>query len=119
MGTSASIGTRQGHNSKANEKLKLARQTNVPLNGLGRAKKVMRQRGSQGWGWWLFNDPIVYDDHITWTADYLPAGTYELTYLLVLTHPGEFQVLPAHAWMEYFPEVQAISAGDSFVIAEE
>jgi uncharacterized protein YfaS (alpha-2-macroglobulin family) len=74
---------------------------------------------SEGWGWWLFNDPIVYDDHITWTADYLPAGTYELTYLLVLTHPGEFQVLPAHAWMEYFPDVQAVSAGDRFVIGEE
>jgi uncharacterized protein YfaS (alpha-2-macroglobulin family) len=74
---------------------------------------------SNGWGWWMFNAPQVYDDHITWSADYLPAGTYELTYTLVLSHPGEYQVLPARAWMEYFPEVQATSAGDRFVITAE
>ncbi len=71
---------------------------------------------SEGWGWWYFNDPRVHDERVSWSADYLPAGTYQITYLLSLTHPGEFQVLPAHAWQAYFPEVQAISAGDLFVI---
>jgi len=66
---------------------------------------------SQGWGWWLFDPARIYDDHITWTASYLPAGTYELTYTLVILQAGEYRVLPARAWMSYFPEVQGNSAG--------
>jgi hypothetical protein len=64
-----------------------------------------------GWGWWMFNAAQIYDDHISWTAAYLPAGTYDLTYTLTVLQPGEYQILPAHAWMFYFPEVQGNSAG--------
>ena len=64
-----------------------------------------------GWGWWLFEPAQIYDDHITWTASYLPAGTYELTYTLVILQAGDYHILPAHAWMFYFPEVQGNSAG--------
>jgi uncharacterized protein YfaS (alpha-2-macroglobulin family) len=70
----------------------------------------------KGWGWWYFNTAEIYDDHITWSADHLPAGTYELTYTLVTLQPGEYRVLPAHAWQFYFPEVQGNSAGDIFTI---
>jgi uncharacterized protein YfaS (alpha-2-macroglobulin family) len=69
-----------------------------------------------GWGWWYFNDPRILDGQITWTVKSLPAGTYQLTYTLSLTHPGEFQVLPACAQGIYFPETMAVSAGDKFVI---
>jgi alpha-2-macroglobulin len=69
-----------------------------------------------GWGWWLFNAPRVYDDHIAWSADYLPAGTYELTYYVNILQPGEYRVLPAHAWQFYFPEVQGNNAGMLFAI---
>jgi hypothetical protein len=58
----------------------------------------------------------MYDDHITWTAERLPAGTYELTYTLVLLQAGQYRVLPARAWQLYFPEVQANSAGSVFEI---
>ncbi|MFN2281561.1 MAG: hypothetical protein ACK2TZ_06850, partial [Anaerolineales bacterium] len=71
---------------------------------------------ADGWGWWYFNTPQIYDGRITWTATTLPAGTYQLTYMLSLTHPGEFQVLPASAGSIYFPETMAVSAGDKFVI---
>lgn len=71
---------------------------------------------ARGWGWWLFNEPQVRDDRITWTADYLPAGTYELTYTLIPTQAGEFRVLPAHAWQTFFPDVQGTSAGTIFEI---
>jgi uncharacterized protein YfaS (alpha-2-macroglobulin family) len=67
---------------------------------------------NQGWGWWLFDPARIYDDHISWTASYLPAGTYELTYTLVILSAGEYRVLPARAWMFYFPEVQGNSAGE-------
>lgn len=64
-----------------------------------------------GWGWWMFNAAQIYDDHISWTASYLPAGSYDLTYTLSILQAGEYHLLPAHAWMFYFPEVQGNSAG--------
>jgi len=71
---------------------------------------------ARGWGWWYFNESQIRDDRITWTADYLPAGTYELTYTLVPTQTGEFRVLPAHAWQAFFPDVQGTSSGMIFEI---
>jgi hypothetical protein len=69
-----------------------------------------------GWGWWYFTAPRIYDDRVNWASKYLPPGTYELTYLLVVLQPGEYRVLPAHAWMYYFPETQGTSAGEIFTI---
>jgi uncharacterized protein YfaS (alpha-2-macroglobulin family) len=71
---------------------------------------------AKGWGWWLFGNPTIYDDHIQWAADYLPAGTYVLTYTLIPLQAGQFRVLPAHAWQAFFPEVQGTSAGTVFEI---
>jgi uncharacterized protein YfaS (alpha-2-macroglobulin family) len=70
----------------------------------------------EGWGWWYFNRPQIYSDHILWSADTLPAGTYVLTYTLVPSLAGEYRVLPAHAWLAYFPEVQGTTAGTVFTI---
>ncbi len=75
-----------------------------------------RQPFEKGWGWWYFSSPQNYDERIAWSADYLPAGTYELTYTLNLTQAGEFRVLPGRAWQFYFPEVQGNSAGSIFTI---
>ena len=69
-----------------------------------------------GWGWWLFNEPQIRDDGILFTSDFLPTGTYTLTYTLVPVQAGEFRVLPAHAWQSFFPEVQGTSAGTVFEI---
>ncbi len=66
---------------------------------------------TNGWGWWLFDPARIYDDHITWTAAYLPAGTYDLTYTISILQAGEYHLLPARAWMVYFPEVQGNSSG--------
>jgi hypothetical protein len=71
-----------------------------------------REPFSRGWGWWLFDPARIYDDRISWTASYLPAGTYDLTYTLVILLAGEYRILPAHAWMFYFPEVQGNNAGE-------
>ena len=73
---------------------------------------------SNGWGWWWFNSPTIYDDHIQWIASYLPAGTYTLTYQLQPLLAGEFQVIPARAYTYYFPEVEGRSAGTIFTIKE-
>ena len=71
---------------------------------------------ARGWGWWYFGASHVYDDHIAWTAEFLPAGTYELTYTLVVVQPGVFQARPARLWQIYFPDVQGISAGSMLEI---
>ncbi|HAV77449.1 MAG TPA: hypothetical protein DCX53_08850 [Anaerolineae bacterium] len=71
---------------------------------------------ANGWGWWLFNEPQIHDEGILFSAEFLPAGTYVLTYTLVPLQAGEFQVLPAHAWQSFFPEVQGTSAGAVFEI---
>ena len=71
---------------------------------------------AEGWGWWLFNPPQIRDESILYTADYLPAGTYVLTYTLIPLQAGEYRVLPAHAWQAFFPEVQGTSAGVEFEI---
>ena len=71
---------------------------------------------SSGWGWWWFAHPQIYNDHLLWTADYLPAGTYTLVYQLVPLQRGAYQVLPAHAWQYFFPEVMGTSGGEVFVI---
>ena len=70
-----------------------------------------------GWGWWIFSDPQIYDDHVLWTTSYAPAGSYQLTYTLVPTQAGEFRVIPAHAWEAFFPEVQGTTAGAIFKVS--
>lgn len=69
-----------------------------------------------GWGWWYFNNPEIYNDHVLWTADYVPAGTYILTYELIPYQRGVYQVLPTHAWQYFYPEVQGTSSGNLFTI---
>ena len=71
---------------------------------------------AEGWGWWLFNEPQIRDDSLLYSADFLPAGTYVLTYTLIPLQAGEYRVLPAHAWESFFPEVQGTSAGAVFEI---
>lgn len=71
---------------------------------------------SRGWGWWLFQNPQIYANRIRWVVDFLPAGTYELTYRVTPFLAGEFQLIPAHAYQNYFPEVEGYSAGGVLVI---
>lgn len=71
---------------------------------------------AKGWGWWLFNPPQIHNESILFTANFLPAGTYVLTYTLTPLQAGEYRVLPAHAWQAFFPEVQGTSAGMVFEI---
>ncbi len=75
-----------------------------------------RRPFSDGWGWWFFNEPQIFDEQISWSANYVPAGTYELTYTLQMLQPGDYRVLPSRAWMAYFPEVHGSGAGTIFSI---
>jgi len=69
-----------------------------------------------GWGWWYFYYKQIYDDKVIMSADYLPAGTYTITYLARASIAGEFHVLPLTAKEFYFPDVAGRSAGSVFVV---
>ncbi|MFN2190548.1 MAG: alpha-2-macroglobulin family protein, partial [Candidatus Promineifilaceae bacterium] len=70
------------------------------------------------WGWWYFNRIEYRDEAVVFLSDFLPAGTYQFTYHLQTTIPGEYQVLPATATEEFFPEVFGRSHGQVFTITE-
>ncbi|MCO5198691.1 MAG: Ig-like domain-containing protein [Anaerolineae bacterium] len=68
------------------------------------------------WGWWYFNGIEFRDEKVVFSSAYLPAGTYQYTYYLQPVIPGEFQVMPATARQEFFPEVFGRSAGEVLTI---
>jgi uncharacterized protein YfaS (alpha-2-macroglobulin family) len=57
------------------------------------------------WGWNWFEHQNLRDDRAEAFTSYLPAGTYEYTYIARATTPGEFVVPPARAEEVYAPEV--------------
>ena len=96
--------------------LKTSQKGIIPQPDPSAAQYLASDPFRSGWNWWLFSGPKIFDDHISWTAAYLPAGTYELTYRLTPLQAGEFHLLPAHAYETYFPEVEGSSAGAVFHI---
>ncbi len=71
------------------------------------------------WGWWYFNQIEYRDEKVVFSSDFLPAGTYQYTYTLQTVIPGEFQVMPAVGYQEFFPEVFGRSDGMLFSITGE
>jgi uncharacterized protein YfaS (alpha-2-macroglobulin family) len=69
-----------------------------------------------GWGWWWFSHSEMRDEKVALFANYLPRGTYEYTYLMRASVPGEFHVMPTTAYQMYFPEVSGRSDGGRFVV---
>jgi uncharacterized protein YfaS (alpha-2-macroglobulin family) len=74
--------------------------------------------GGYGWGWRWFTHAEIRDEKVALFADYLPRGTYEYTYLIRASVPGEFLTMPTTAYEMYFPEVWGRSDGGMFRIAE-
>ncbi len=60
----------------------------------------------------------IRDDKVALVATYLPAGTYQYTFPVRATLPGEYRVLPVHAQQMYFPDVWGRSAGQLFTVRE-
>ncbi len=63
--------------------------------------------------WW--QNPFDYhelrDERAVFFSRALSPGTYQVTYTLLATHPGDYNLLPATASETYFPEVWGRSAG--------
>lgn len=69
-----------------------------------------------GWGWWYFAYKQIYDEKLVMSADYLPAGTYTITYIARASTAGQFHVLPVTAKEFYFPDVSGRSGGSVFTV---
>ena len=66
--------------------------------------------------WWVPTHSELRDEKVVLFATELPAGTYQYSYQMRASLPGQFQTLPATAYEMYFPEVWGRSAGDLFTI---
>ena len=71
---------------------------------------------SRGWGWWYFDHVQLRDERVEISAMWLPAGTYEYTYLARASTPGTFNVIPPTAQEFYFPEVYGRGVGMLFTV---
>ena len=70
------------------------------------------------WGWWYFDHIQYRDEKVVFLSQFLPAGTYQYSYFLQPNIPGTYQVMPATAREQYFPEVFGRSEGAIFTITE-
>ena len=70
------------------------------------------------WGWWYFDHIQYRDEKVVFLSQFLPAGTYQYTYYLQPNVPGTYQVMPATAREQYFPEVFGRSEGAILTITE-
>jgi hypothetical protein len=64
------------------------------------------------WYWWRwYSRSELRDEKVVLFADYLPKGTYEYSYTMRATLPGDYHVIPTLATEFYFPEVFGRSDG--------
>ncbi len=64
------------------------------------------------WWWWRwYSRSELRDEKVVLFADYLPKGTYEYSYTMRATLPGDYHVIPTVAHEFYFPEVFGRSDG--------
>jgi uncharacterized protein YfaS (alpha-2-macroglobulin family) len=69
-----------------------------------------------GYGWWWFSHAEMRDEKAVLFATYLPRGTYEYSYYIRASLPGEYRAIPTLVYEMYFPEVFGRSDGGLFTI---
>ena len=77
-----------------------------------------RNPWSGEYGWWWFSHSEMRDEKAVLFAAYLPAGTYEYTYLIRASLPGKYAVIPTRAYEMYFPETFGRGDGGVFTITQ-
>ncbi len=71
------------------------------------------------WRWWnWYSRSELRDDRIALFARYLPKGSYDYSYTIRLTTPGQFNVIPTFANQQYFPEVFGRGDGALFTVTK-
>ena len=67
-------------------------------------------------GWWSPTHTELRDEKVALFATYMPRGTYQYTYMMRASLPGQFMVIPTTAYEMYFPEVFGRAEGKLFDI---
>lgn len=70
------------------------------------------------WWWQWYEHQNLRDDRAEAFTSYLPAGTFEYTYVARATTPGEFIVPPTKAEEIYAPEVFGRSSSDRVLVVD-
>lgn len=70
------------------------------------------------WWWQWYQHQNLRDDRAEAFTTYLPAGTFEYTYVARATTPGDFVVPPTRAEEIYAPEVFGRSASDRVIVVD-
>lgn len=70
------------------------------------------------WRYWVPTYTDMRDEKVALFADFLAAGSYDYTFQVRASIPGEYRVLPAHAELMYFPDVWGRSSGALFTVVE-
>ena len=76
-------------------------------------------RPFEDWSWWWgtwFDHQNLRDDRAEAFAGYLPAGTYDYSYVVRATTPGTFVAPPTRAEELYAPETFGRGATDTVVV---
>jgi uncharacterized protein YfaS (alpha-2-macroglobulin family) len=68
------------------------------------------------WWWYWYSRSELRDDRVVLFAGYLSKGAYEYSYTFRASSAGQFNVIPAFANEQYFPEVFGRSDGALFTI---
>jgi uncharacterized protein YfaS (alpha-2-macroglobulin family) len=72
---------------------------------------VFYERPYYWWWWRWYSRSELRDEKVVLFADYLPKGTYEYSFTMRATLPGDYHVIPTVASEFYFPEVFGRSDG--------
>jgi uncharacterized protein YfaS (alpha-2-macroglobulin family) len=81
--------------------------------------KVIEEEEQRGYyyGYWHYNRMEVRDEKVVFFFRYLPEET-EIKYKLRAEIPGEYEIMPASAWMMYTPSLRAHTSEDALEITE-
>jgi len=92
----------------------------TPSEGAGEGQNTEGKNTEvqKDWRFWIPTHTDIRDDKVALFATYLPAGTYEYTFQVRATVPGEYRVLPAVGELMYFREVWGRSAGALFTVTK-
>ena len=91
---------------------------NFDLDNADQTLETPESQQNCAWGWCqpLYQHKEFRDDRARFFIDYLPAGTYEVTYVLRARLSGEFEWRPAKVEEMYAPEVAANTPGRRVLI---
>ena len=77
------------------------------------------EQGQRWWQNWVPSNTDYKDDKVVLFSTFVPAGTYEYTFNVRASTPGEYRVLPVYAEMMYFNEVWGRSESSLFTVKPE